>query len=102
MQPAASSPTATSRSERADGRDTVAGRPARLDVSVVLPCLNEEETVGDVVDEAWRGIRRAGLAGEVIVVDNASTDRSAEVAAAHGARVVHEPERGYGRAYLAG
>jgi glycosyltransferase involved in cell wall biosynthesis len=71
-------------------------------ISVVIPCLNEEEAVGRVVEQALDGIRRSGRAGEVIVVDNASSDRSAEVAAAHGARVVSEPRRGYGSAYLAG
>ncbi len=73
-----------------------------MDISVVIPCLNEEEAVGAVVDEARRGIEASGRSGEVIVVDNGSTDRSAEIAAAHGAVVVEEPERGYGRAYLTG
>jgi glycosyltransferase involved in cell wall biosynthesis len=73
-----------------------------VDISVVIPCLNEEAAVGAVVDEARRGIESSGRSGEVIVVDNGSTDRSAEIAAAHGAVVVHEPERGYGRAYLTG
>ena len=72
------------------------------EISVVIPCLNEEEAVGAVVDQAWEGIRRSGRAGEVIVVDNGSTDASAEVAAEHGALVVPEPRRGYGSAYLAG
>ena len=71
-------------------------------ISVVIPCLNEEEAVGRVVEQALDGIGRSGRPGEVIVVDNASTDRSAEVAAAHGARVVSEQRRGYGSAYLAG
>jgi hypothetical protein len=71
-------------------------------ISVVIPCLNEEEAVGRVVEQALEGIRRSGRPGEVLVVDNASTDRSAEVAGAHGARVVSEPRRGYGSAYLAG
>jgi hypothetical protein len=71
-------------------------------ISVVIPCLNEEEAVGRVVEQALDGIRRSGRSGEVIVVDNASTDRSAEVAAVHGARVVTEQRRGYGSAYLAG
>jgi glycosyltransferase involved in cell wall biosynthesis len=73
-----------------------------VDISVVLPCLNEEQAVGAVVDEARRGIEASGRSGEVIVVDNGSTDRSAEVAAEHGAAVVPEPQRGYGRAYLTG
>ena len=76
-----------------------AGSP---EVTVVLPCLNEEATVGAVVDEAFEGLRRAGADGEVVVVDNGSTDRSAEIATEHGARVVHEARRGYGSAYLAG
>lgn len=71
-------------------------------ISVVIPCLNEEEAVGRVVEQAYEGIRRSGRPGEVIVVDNASTDRSADVAAEHGADVISEPRRGYGSAYLAG
>lgn len=71
-------------------------------MSVVLPCLNEEETVGAVVDEAFAGLAAAGLTGEVIVVDNGSTDLSAELASARGARVVREERRGYGSAYLSG
>jgi glycosyltransferase involved in cell wall biosynthesis len=72
------------------------------EISVVIPCLNEEEAVGKVVDDAWEGIRRSGRSGEVIVADNASSDRSAEIAAEHGARVIVEHRRGYGSAYLAG
>jgi glycosyltransferase involved in cell wall biosynthesis len=73
-----------------------------LEISVVIPCLNEEEAVGNVVDQALEGIRRSGRGGEVVVVDNASTDRSAAVAAEHGAIVVREERPGYGSAYLAG
>ena len=69
---------------------------------MVIPCLNEEEAVGTVVEQAWAGIERSGRTGEVIVVDNGSTDGSASVARAAGATVVHEPRRGYGRAYLTG
>ena len=72
------------------------------EISVVLPCLNEEEAIGGVVDQAWAGIRSTGLRGEVIVVDNNSTDRSADIAAEHGATVVAEREPGYGSAYLRG
>jgi glycosyltransferase involved in cell wall biosynthesis len=72
------------------------------EISVIIPCLNEEEAVGKVVDQAFEGIRRSGRSGEVIVVDNASTDSSAQVAAEHGAITVSEPRRGYGSAYLAG
>ncbi|MGB2875754.1 MAG: glycosyltransferase family 2 protein, partial [Gaiellaceae bacterium] len=77
-----------------------AGPNARI--SIVLPCLNEERAVGRVVDDAWSGIESVGGDGEVIVVDNGSTDRSAEIAEEHGARVVHEDRRGYGSAYLRG
>ena len=73
-----------------------------VQISVVIPCLNEEEAVGAVVDQAWEGIRQSGRDGEVIVVDNDSSDRSAAVAADHGATVVTEKRRGYGSAYLAG
>jgi glycosyltransferase involved in cell wall biosynthesis len=75
---------------------------AEPEISVVIPCLNEEEAVGRVVDQAFDGIRRSGRTGEVIVVDNGSADASADVAAAHGATVLTEPRQGYGSAYLTG
>jgi glycosyltransferase involved in cell wall biosynthesis len=68
-----------------------------MDVTVILPALNEEATVGDVVHD----LQKAG-SYEVIVVDNGSSDRTGEVAAAAGARVVREPRQGYGAACLAG
>lgn len=71
-------------------------------VSVVMPCLNEEKTIGACVTKALEGIRRTGLPGEVIVSDNGSTDRSIEIAESLGARVVHQPARGYGNAYRMG
>src|SRR5918996_3804963 len=86
-------------------RATVGGAramPSEPQISVLIPCLNEEEAVGNVVDSALAGIRASGRSGEVIVIDNGSTDASAEVAAAHGALVVTETRRGYGIAYLAG
>ena len=73
-----------------------------VDISVVMPCLNEEESVGLCVSKAWQGIRKTGLRGEVIVADNGSTDNSVAVADAAGARVVHQPRRGYGNAYMKG
>lgn len=73
-----------------------------VEVSVVMPCLNEEETVGECVKKARRSFKREGLSGEVIVVDNNSTDRSAAVAKKAGAKVFSEPQRGYGHAYLRG
>jgi glycosyltransferase involved in cell wall biosynthesis len=71
-------------------------------VSVVIPCLNEAESIEDCVRAAWRALEESGLTGEVVVADNDSEDGSGELAAAAGARVVHEPRRGYGSAYLAG
>jgi hypothetical protein len=71
-------------------------------VSVVIPCLDEAESIAECVEEALSALRRAGLETEVVVVDNGSRDGSAALAAAAGARVVHEPRRGYGHAYLAG
>src|ERR1700750_2638789 len=77
-------------------------RVERVDISVVMPCLNERESVGQCVAWALEGIARTGLRGEVIVADNGSTDGSPAIAAAAGARVVHQPQRGYGNAYLKG
>ena len=71
-------------------------------VSVVMPCLDEEQGVGVCVETALAALAAMGVAGEVVVVDNGSTDRSAEVARAAGARVVEEPRRGYGSAYRRG
>src|SRR4051812_40287438 len=79
-----------------------ADESAGVRLSVVLPCLNEEAAVGSVIDQAWQGIDSSGVEGEVIVVDNGSTDRSPQIAAEHGARVVHESRKGYGSAYLRG
>ena len=71
-------------------------------VSVVIPCLDEAETIAECVTRARTVLDEAGLDGEVIVVDNGSTDGSGELARAAGALVVDEPRRGYGSAYLAG
>jgi glycosyltransferase involved in cell wall biosynthesis len=71
-------------------------------VSVVIPCLNEAENIEQCVAEALRVLEENGISGEVIVADNGSDDGSAKLAGAAGAIVVHEPRRGYGRAYLAG
>jgi hypothetical protein len=73
-----------------------------LDVSIVMPCLNEEDGVADCVLKAKGWLERSGMTGEVIVADNGSTDRSAQLAAEAGARVVREEQRGYGRALMRG
>ena len=72
------------------------------DLSIVMPCRNEESAVGLCVDDAMAFLRRRDLRGEVIVVDNGSTDGSAAVARAHGARVVAEETPGYGLALRRG
>jgi glycosyltransferase involved in cell wall biosynthesis len=71
-------------------------------VSVVIPCLNEAESIERCVHRAREVLRANDIAGEVVVADNDSDDGSPELAAAAGAVLIHEPERGYGSAYLAG
>ncbi|MCX6021636.1 MAG: glycosyltransferase family 2 protein, partial [Chloroflexi bacterium] len=72
------------------------------EVSVVLPCLNEELTIGACVRKAMSAFAAHGVSGEVVVCDNGSTDASVAIAEGLGARVVHQPLRGYGNAYLMG
>jgi glycosyltransferase involved in cell wall biosynthesis len=71
-------------------------------VSVVIPCLNEADSIAPCVLAARRVLNEHGIDGEVIVVDNGSDDGSAALARHAGARVIDEPRRGYGSAYLAG
>jgi len=71
-------------------------------VTVVIPCLNEAETIAECVRRACAAVVRFGDGAEVLVVDNASDDGSAQLARDAGARVISEPRRGYGSAYLAG
>jgi glycosyltransferase involved in cell wall biosynthesis len=73
-----------------------------LELSVVMPCLNEELTVGVCVEKAVRTMRQLGIAGEVVVVDNGSTDASVAIAEQAGARVLHQPLKGYGNALRKG
>lgn len=72
------------------------------DLSVIMPCLNEEQTVGICIDEAKEFMRKNQINGEILVVDNLSEDNSAAVAGEHGARVICESHRGYGAAIRAG
>jgi glycosyltransferase involved in cell wall biosynthesis len=74
----------------------------KVEVSVVIPCLNEANSLGYCVDKAVTAFRNAGLSGEVVVADNGSTDGSIQIAEEHGARIVHVPERGYGAALRKG
>jgi hypothetical protein len=70
-----------------------------VEVSIVVPCMNEEVTVGEFVDWCTEGLAAAGVKGEVLIVDS-SDDRSPIIAAEHGARVLSVPKRGLGRAYI--
>jgi len=86
---------------RGPGRSVAVPEPAevRPDVSILVPCLDEELTVGAFVDWCFEGLDQAGVTGEVLIVDS-SSDRSPEIAEAHGARVLRVPLRGLGRAYI--
>lgn len=73
-----------------------------MEVTVVMPCLNEADTLEVCIEKAWRGLKAAGTDGEVLVADNGSTDASVQIAERCGARVVHVAEKGYGNALMAG
>ena len=68
-------------------------------LSIVIPSLNEELTIGQFIDWCMEGLRRAGVSGEILIVDS-STDSTAEIAVSKGARVLKVPKRGLGRAYI--
>src|SRR5579883_2568519 len=69
------------------------------ELSIVVPALNEQLTIGDFVDWCHEGLDRAGIRGEILIVDS-SSDRTAEIALSKGARVLKAPKRGLGRAYI--
>ena len=73
-----------------------------IEVSVVMPCLNEVRTVGVCIGKARKALEDMGVAGEIIVADNGSTDGSQSLAIDEGARVVPVSRRGYGAALQAG
>lgn len=73
-----------------------------IELSIVMPCLNEAETLAVCIDKARRYLARSGVVGEVIIADNGSTDGSQDIALAHGARVVNVPAKGYGSALMGG
>jgi len=77
-------------------------RTPEVEVSVVMPCLNEAQTVGTCIAKAQQAFREGGIAGEIILADNGSTDGSQEIALRLGARVVPVKERGYGSALMGG
>src|SRR6185437_13699809 len=86
------------RREHPDFADPASGP----EVSVVMPCLNEEKTIGSCIEKALTALRDNSLEGEIVVSDNGSTDRSVEICQRYGVRVVHQAKRGYGNAYLKG
>ena len=73
-----------------------------IELTILMPCLNEEETLGTCIDKANTFLRENGVSGEVLIADNGSTDRSVEIAESKGARVVHVERKGYGAALTAG
>lgn len=77
-------------------------RAPELELSIVMPCLNEAETLAVCIKKAKAFLAEHGLAGEVLIADNGSTDGSQQIANALGARIVHVPARGYGAALIGG
>ena len=100
--PVADLETAAAHGIRPSALPAEPGQSAPPEVSVVMPCLNEAETVGACVLRALEVLQNQGLSGEVIVVDNGSDDGSSQIASQAGARVVLQPIRGYGSAYSRG
>jgi hypothetical protein len=95
----------TSTEASSQGSVTQAGVDLDLDtleLTILMPCLDEAETLGTCIRKARGFLDRAGIDGEVLIADNGSTDGSTTIAARGGARVVHVPERGYGAALIAG
>jgi glycosyltransferase involved in cell wall biosynthesis len=84
-----------------EATDTTGAVPD-IEVSIVMPCLNEARTIGTCIRRAKGSLERLGVTGEIVVADNGSTDGSIETALTLGARVVHVEERGYGSALQAG
>ncbi|MCF3652129.1 glycosyltransferase family 2 protein [Synoicihabitans lomoniglobus] len=83
-------------------RDPSETDTAAIELTVVMPCLNEADTLAICIDKAHRAMKAHGLVGEVLVADNGSTDGSIEIAEARGARVVAVAAKGYGNALMGG
>ena len=75
---------------------------SEIELSIIMPCLNEAETLATCIRKARSYLAESGVIGEVVVADNGSTDGSQEIALAEGALVVQVPRRGYGAALLGG
>jgi glycosyltransferase involved in cell wall biosynthesis len=99
MSPDLASSEPRPKSEESAG---LATDPGGIDLSVVMPCLNERDTLETCIRKAQRAMAVAGIQGEVVVADNGSSDGSQAIARACGARVVNVSERGYGNALRAG
>jgi glycosyltransferase involved in cell wall biosynthesis len=80
----------------------IAAMTEGCELTILMPCLNEAETLARSIDKAEGFLVRSGINGEVLIADNGSTDGSQEIARAHGARVVDVPLKGYGSALIAG
>src|SRR5437870_9645285 len=76
--------------------------PDPVEVSVVMPCLNEAETLGTCIEKASRALREHGISGEIIIADNGSTDESRAIALRLGATVIDVRAKGYGNALMGG
>jgi len=79
-----------------------AANDGAIELTILMPCLNEAETLAVCIDKARGYLERSGVVGEVLIADNGSTDGSQLIAEEHGARVVAIPERGYGAALIGG
>ena len=73
-----------------------------IDLTIVMPCLNEADTLGGCIEKAQLGIQHSGVRGEILVADNGSMDDSVQIAERLGARVIHVKEKGYGNALRGG
>jgi len=80
----------------------IEGHAKTVEVSIVMPCLNESDTLSVCIEKAQEALRNSGIAGEIIVADNGSTDSSPLIASTMGARVVHVEAKGYGNALMGG
>ena len=73
-----------------------------IEVSVIIPCLNEEYTISDCIKKCFKLFEDNNIEGEVLIIDNGCTDATSSVAKRSGAKVIYEPQRGYGRALITG
>src|SRR5262245_39202768 len=90
-----------------ENQEEIVGTPtAALDIapelSIVMPCLNEAETLGTCIQKPQVFLHRYQVTGEIVIADNGSTDGSQEIATLMGARVVHVEAKGYGNALMGG